>query len=165
MRALLIACVALSACSVQRGVVASPTASPAASPTAIPQTAAYRTECAATVLSSFIDAFDRADAARLAAFFSATDGVHHFEFFYTPETPPYGPDLSHLVETLVSWQAAGERWRLVSVTSGGGPSWHGGVDLAVAVERSWPDRSVTNDGKGALDCAARTIFAFAIGPR
>lgn len=135
---------------------------PTASPIASADTAAFRTECATRVLSSFIDAFNQGDGTALATFFSAT-GPRPFQWFYTPETPPYGPLLSRLPDSFAAWHAAGERWRLTSVKSGEGASWHGGVDFAVTVERMWPDRNVTSEGKGALDCAASTIFVFAIG--
>lgn len=127
------------------------------------QTASFQAECARSVLASFVDAFNRADRARLATFFSASEGDRPFQWFVTPETPPYGPDLLQLGDSLAAWHAAGERWRLVSVQSGDGPSWHGGVDFAVRIERSWSDRSVMNDGKGALDCAACKIFVFGLG--
>ena len=129
----------------------------------IEQTASFRTGCAADVLLDFVDAFDRGDASRLATFFSATEGSHGFEWFVTAETPPYGPLLSELADRFATWHAAHERWRVVSVKSGVGPSWHGGVDFEMTIERSWPDRSVTETGKGALDCKARKIFVFVLG--
>ena len=165
MRALASLVLLLTACAPQAGVSASTAATPAvrtASPIASVDTAAYRTECARRVLSSFIEAFDRGDSAKLASFFSAI-GPRSFQWFVTPETPPYGPDLSRLPDYFAAWHAAGERWRLVSVQSGEGPSWHGGVDVAVAIERTWPDRSVTSEGKGVLDCTTNTIFVFAVG--
>jgi hypothetical protein len=134
----------------------------ASSPLTSEETAAARTECARSVLTSFVDAFNAGDAPRLATFFTPT-GPRAFQWFYTPETPPYGPLLSRLPDYFAAWHAAGESWRLVSLKSGDGPSWHGGVDFAVTVERTWPDRSVTSEGKGALDCTAGTIFVFAIG--
>jgi len=127
------------------------------------RSAAESTECARSVLSSFIDAFNRGDSARLATFFSTTRGVTTFKWFVTPETPAYGPGVSQLPDYFGRWRAAGERWRLVSVNAGASPSWHGGVDFGLEIERSWPDRSVVNPGKGALDCDARTLFVFALG--
>lgn len=161
---LLIALFALS-CSASSGAevaTARPSTVPATT-SAAPQAAASRTACARGVLSSFIDAFNAGDAAALAGFFSANEGRVPFQFFATPETPPYGPDLSHVVTSLVAWHAAGERWRIVELSSGDGPSWHGGVDFQVTVERSWRDRSAVDQGKGALDCEARKIFAFGLG--
>jgi len=126
-------------------------------------TARVRTDCARRVLSAFLDAFNAANTSALASFFSATRGAQPFQWFVTSETPPHGPDITRLPETFAMWHATGQRWRLVSVESGDGPSWHGGVDFAMKVERSWPDRSVTNIGKGALDCSAGTIFVFGLG--
>lgn len=166
MRAFLIPlALVVSACATQppSSAVTSPTP---ASPTVtidIEQTAAFRTACATSVLSSFVAAFNRGDDAQLRTFFSATDGRQPFQWFYTPETPAYGPDLERLGEHLAAWHAAGERWRVVSVQTGDGPSWHGGVDFALKIERVWSDRSEIDEGKGALDCTARKIFAFGIG--
>jgi hypothetical protein len=165
-RPLIAAVLAVAACSTSpdHAFVPSEPVSAALRQTPVVQSASYRTECARDVLSSFIDAFDRGDTAQLNTFFSATDGSLPFQWFYTPETKPYGPDLAHLVEVLAAWHAEGERWRLVSVTSGDGPSWHGGVDFALTITRSWRDHLAVNNGKGALDCSARKIFVLALGP-
>jgi hypothetical protein len=143
-----------------------PTDNLARAPTASLRTedaATYRTECATRVLSDFISSFNRGDSAALTSFFSTTRGTHPFQWFVTSDTPRYGPPLNELANTLAGWHASGQRWRLVSLESGAGPSWHGGVDFELRVERSWPDHVVINTGKGALDCAARTIFVLALG--
>lgn len=160
----LILAVVISACtSPPGGVTPTPTQTLTATSANLEDSAAFRTECATSVLSSFIDAFNRADVSALATFFSATQGVQPYQWFVTPDTPPYGPDLAHLGESFASWHAAGERWRLVSLKSGVGPSWHGGVDFELMIERSWSDRSVVDHGKGAVDCRARKIFVLGIG--
>jgi hypothetical protein len=162
---ILVAAVILVACSATP-VTPPPARTLSSAPTASVRTedaAAYRTECATVVISDFIAAFNSGDNAKLSTFFSSTRGTHPFQWFVTADTPRYGPPLKELTNTFTSWHAAGQRWRLVSLKSGAGPSWHGGVDFELRIERSWPDRSVINTGKGALDCAARTIFVLALG--
>jgi hypothetical protein len=139
----------------------SPTLSPLA--TRVQRSASESTECARSVLSSFIDAFNRGDSAQLATFFSTARGATTFKWFVTPETPAYGPGVLQLPDYFARWRVSGERWRLVGVDAGASPGWHGGVDFAMEIERTWPDRSMVNGGKGALDCDARTIFVFALG--
>ena len=153
----------LAACTSAAVPTSSP--SPIASAAKVPlaRSAAESTECARSVLSSFIDAFNRGDSARLATFFSTTQGATVFKWFVTPETPAFGPGISQLPDYFATWRDSGERWRLAGVEAGASPGWHGGVDFAMTIERSWPDRSVTNFGKGALDCDARKIFVFALG--
>jgi hypothetical protein len=114
-------------------------------------------------LTSFIDAFNRGDSAQLETFFSTTEGVMPFKWFVTPGTPAHGPGMSQLPQYFATWRATGERWRLVKIDAGASPGWHGGVDFAMEIERTWPDRSRVSIGKGALDCDARKIFVFGLG--
>jgi hypothetical protein len=114
-------------------------------------------------LTSFIDAFNRGDSAQLETFFSTTEGVMPFKWFVTPGTPVHGPGMSQLPQYFATWRATGERWRLVKIDAGASPGWHGGVDFAMEIERTWPDRSRVSIGKGALDCDARKIFVFGLG--
>jgi hypothetical protein len=150
----------LAACSSQ----ALPTPAPAPVARApLARSAQESTACARSVLNSFIDAFNRGDSAQLSTFFSRSQGAMTFQWFVTPETPAYGPGIAQLPDYFATWRAAGERWRLVSVDAGASPSWHGGVDFGMEIERTWPDRSVINPGKGALDCDAGKIFVFGLG--
>jgi hypothetical protein len=127
------------------------------------RSAAESTECARSVLGSFIDAFNRGDSAQLSSFFSPSRGVTPFKWFVTPETPAYGPGIAQLPYYFATWRSAGERWRLMIVQASASPGWHGGVDFAMEIERTWPDRSMVNGGKGALDCDAGKIFVFSLG--
>jgi hypothetical protein len=161
MRLCLTLALALAGCTLTVSNLApSPTSSAFVVPVA--RSAAESTECARSLLTSFIDAFNRGDSARLETFFSTTRGRGTFEWFYTPGTPA-GSSISQLSDYFSAWHAAGERWRLVNVSAGASPGWHGGVDFTMEIERAWPDRSTVGLGKGALDCDARTIFVFLLG--
>lgn len=153
----------LAACTSTALPTSSPVLTAAAYKPAVARSAAESTECVRVVLNSFINAFNRGDAAELATFFSRTEGASTFKWFVTPETPAYGPGISQLPDYFATWRAAGERWRLVTVDASASPGWHGGVDFGVEIERAWPDRSVVHPGKGALDCDAHKIFVFALG--
>jgi hypothetical protein len=162
MRLLLTSALALAGCtSTVSDLAPSPIPSTFVAPVA--RSAAESTACARSLLTSFIDAFNRGDSAQLETFFSTTQGAQTFQWFVTPGTPAYGPRMSQLPQYFATWRAAGERWRLVNVDAGASPGWHGGVDFAMEIERAWPDRSLVSIGKGALDCDARTIFVFGLG--
>lgn len=154
---------ALGACASSElpTVAPSPTAQTRATPVA--RSAAESTACARALLTSFIDAFNRGDSAQLMTHFSTNRGAAPFRWFVTPATPAFGPNLAELPSYFATWNAGGERWRLVNVDASASPSWHGGVDFAMEIERALPDRTTFNVGKGALDCDARTIFVFGLG--
>jgi hypothetical protein len=141
---------------------ASPSPTASAARTRLERSAAESTECARSLLSSFIDAFNRGDAAQLPTFFGAAQGAPAFKWFVTPETPAYGPGVAQLPDYFATWHSANQRWRLAFVGAGASPSWDGGVHFAMEIERAWPDRSMVNAGKGALDCDARKIYAFVL---
>jgi hypothetical protein len=159
MRGLLLLVLVLAGCT----SAPLPTSTASTADTRPARSAAESTECAYSLLSSFIDAFNRGDATELTTFFSTTRGTTTFKWFVTPETPAYGPGISQLPHYFATWRSAGERWRVASVEAGASPGWHGGVDFAMEIERTWPDRSTLNGGKGALDCDARKIFVFSLG--
>src|SRR5688572_27936010 len=161
MKGLFLLIVAFAACPPTLPNIAPSTESVVVAPAA--RSAAESTACARSVLSTFIDAFNRGDSAQLATFFSKANGDMAFKWSVTPETPAGGPGAAQLPDYFATWHAAGERWRLVSINAGASPSWHGGVDFGFEIERAWPDRSEINPGKGALDCDARRIFVFAMG--
>jgi hypothetical protein len=163
MKVFLLLTLALGACTSSElpTVAPSPTASTRVTPVA--RSAAESTACARAVLTSFIDAFNGGDSAQLMTHFSTNRGTAPFKWFVTPATAAFGPSLAELPRYFATWNTEGERWRLVNVYAGASPSWHGGVDFAMEIERAWPDRTTLNGGKGALDCDARTIFVFALG--
>jgi hypothetical protein len=161
MRALMLAALLLAACGPKQ-TIDSPKASPL--PTSSAEDSASRTSCARSVLTSFIDAFNSGDAAELATFFTPGAEPRAFQWFYVGGlTPAYGPPLRDLPRYFAEWHAAGERWLLVSVDAGAGPSWHGGIDFGMRVERTHGEASGVFQGKGALECAARRIFVFGLG--
>ena len=131
--------------------------------TLVARSAAESTECARSVLESFIAAFNSGDAARAATFFSTTQGATTFKWFVTPDTPAYGPGIAQLPDYFARWHTAGQRWRLVSVEAGASPDGYGGVGFGMLIERTLSNRSAIHAGKGELDCDARTIFVFGLG--
>jgi hypothetical protein len=65
---------------------------------------------------------------------------------------------------LLEHAAQGERWTVGAVIAGEGPSWHGGVDAEVHVERQLADgRVVKTSGKTALSCIASAIYVLSLG--
>lgn len=131
MKRLVVVALVLAACTSEAIPAFSPSPTASAAKTPVARTAAESTECVRSVLSSLIDAFNRGDSGQLATFFSATQGAMAFQWFVTPETPPYGPGISQLPDYFATWRAAGERWRLVSVEAGASPGGQGGVDFAM----------------------------------
>jgi hypothetical protein len=161
MRALMLAALLLAACGPKQ-TIDSPKVSPP--PTSSAEDAESRTSCARSVLTSFIDAFNRGDGPLLATFFTPGTEPRAFQWFYVGGlTQAYGPTLRDLPNYFAEWHAAGERWRLVSVDAGAGPSWHGGIDFGMQVERTRGEWSGVFQGKGALECAAHRIFVFGLG--
>jgi hypothetical protein len=104
MRLLLTLAFALADCtSTVSNLAPSPTASAFVAPVA--RSAAESTACARSLLTSFIDAFNRGDSAQLETFFSTTEGAMTFKWFVMPETPAYGPGMSQLPQYFATWHA------------------------------------------------------------
>jgi hypothetical protein len=58
----------------------------------------------------------------------------------------------------------GERWTLGVIRAGEGPSWHGGVDAEVHLDRQLADgRVVKTGGKTALSCIGSAIYVLSLG--
>jgi hypothetical protein len=163
MKVIVLLALALAACTSAELPTVPPSPTAPALVTPATRSAAESTACARSVLTTFIDAFNRGDSAQLMTYFKTTHGPRTFKWFYTPGTPAYGPSMTQLPDYFATWHATGERWRIVSLDIVAAPTWHGGVDFTIEIERAWPDRSIRNGGKGALDCDARTIFVFALG--
>lgn len=64
---------------------------------------------------------------------------------------------------LLQLAAQGERWTLGAVLAYEGPSWHGGVDAELYLERRLTDGSVVKmSGKTALSCIGTAIFVLSL---
>jgi hypothetical protein len=74
----------------------------------------------------------------------------------------YTPDGARRIPLRHSEQ--GERWTLVSVRAGDGPSWHGGIDAEVHFERKLANGQVVKTGdKTALSCIGSAIYVLSLG--
>lgn len=74
----------------------------------------------------------------------------------------YTPDGAR--RTLLRHSQLGERWTLVSVRAGDGPSWHGGVDAEVHFARKLANGQVVKTGgKTALSCVGSAIYVLSLG--
>ena len=74
----------------------------------------------------------------------------------------YTPETARLL--LLQHATAGERWTLGAVTAYAGPSWHGGVDAELHLERQSPSGAVVKtSGKTALSCTASAIYVLSLG--
>lgn len=132
-----------------------------------PVEARLRTACATRVLTELADAINARDAAALGRIVASGPSSNHtfqwvsitaggiHETAYTPERAR---------RMLLDRAASGERWTLGGVTASEGPSWHGGVDAWLRLERQSADARVARmSGKTALSCLSSTIFVLGLG--
>ena len=127
-----------------------------------------RTGCAAQLIDSLAAAVNGGDRGTLERLFRNSEGEHPFRWVSMPLTAGYWTtyEMPEAVDTLVGRHAAGERWRVVSVHSGPGPTWHGGVDFTLRLTRTAPDlaaSSLSASGKGAGSCASARIYVLSLG--
>ena len=165
--------VLLSACSSRLGVSASATPSPTAALTE-PLDVASRTACATRVLTALASAINASDANALEALIgpSRTHGFEWVSISSSTEVGPaqhsnspsevaYSPDKAR--QMLLAHAEKGERWTIVSVHASDGPSWHGGIDASVELDRELPGREVLKTkGKTALSCVGSVIFVLSL---
>lgn len=145
-----------------------PVASPPA-PTPGEWSAQARTTCATALVRTLVEAVNLGDRSALERTFRPGEAEHPFQWVSMPQ--PSGHWVSYgapgAVATLLERQRAGERWELVWLTSGSGPSWHGGVDFSVRLTRTAPDLAAsmtgTGIGKGAGSCASGRIYVLSLG--
>ncbi len=143
-------------------------AAPRPSPTPKDWSAEARTACATAIVRGLVEAMNSAGQAGIEHIFREVGGEHPFQWVSMPLPSGHwvSYDASGAVETLLGRSAGGERWEVLSVTSGGGPSWHGGVDFAVRLTRTAPDLPggrLTATGKGAGSCSSDRIYVLSLG--
>ena len=178
--AILVLCVG---CSASPASVSSPStidSSAKPSQSATPTEAADakgRTACATRVLEELIRAFNSGDTLALERTIGAgplaTQSFQWVSMSTSSEFGPTlrGPGLNEVEYTpegarriLLRHSAQGERWTLVAVRAGDGPSWHGGVDAEVHVERKLANgQIVKTGGKTALSCVGSVIYVLSLG--
>lgn len=154
------------------------TASPSASaPLSEPIDAGLRTACATRVLTMLVDAINSRDEVALGQIIvSGPSSSQAFQWVSMSTSSEFGPTLRgpgvHEVDytpvgarrILLRHAAEGERWTLGAVRAGDGPSWHGGVDAEVHLERQTTDgRVVKTSGKTALSCLGSAIYVLSLG--
>ena len=119
----------------------------------------------AALVVRFFDAFNRGDADELSHFFGAS-----FVRYAVADKGDVGGAPPTSVESLLTYFAERHKRReslqLVTIDVAG-PAWHGGVDLSYALLRRADDLVPAGPkaifGKGSIDCATRTIIAWAMG--
>lgn len=139
--------------------------------------AAARTACARRVLEELISAINSGDALALERTIGAGPlATQGFQWVSLSTSSEYGPalrgpgvnEVDYAPEgarriLLHHWER-GERWTLVSVRAGVGPSWHGGVDAEIHIERRLADGQVVKSGgKTALSCSGRVVYVLSLG--
>ena len=136
-----------------------------------------RTACATRVLTVLVDAMNARDEMAIGRIIgpgpSLTQAFQWVSMSSSSEVGPtqrgpgvnevdYSPEGARRI--LVQHAAQGERWTLGAVIAGEGPSWHGGVDAEVHLERRLADgRVVKTGGKTALSCIGSAIYVLSLG--
>lgn len=143
-------------------------ATPRPSPIPAEWSAGDQTGCATALIRTLVEAMNNGERASFEHLFRDVGGEHPFQWVSMPL--PSGHWVSYAapgaVETLLRRNSAGERWEVLSITSGGGRSWHGGVDFALRVTRTAPDLPggrLTATGKGAGSCSSDRIYVLSLG--
>ena len=139
--------------------------------------ASVRTACAVRVLDELVRAFNSGDTPALERTIGPGPlGTQSFQWVSLSTSSEFGPTLqgTGLNEVdytpdgarriLLRHSQQGERWTLVSVRAGDGPSWHGGVDAEVHFERKLANGQVVKTGgKTALSCVGSAIYVLSLG--
>lgn len=139
--------------------------------------ASVRKACAARVLEELVRALNSGDTLALErAIGSGPLGTQGFQWVSLSTSSEFGPTLQgpgvNEVEytpdgarrILLRRSQQGERWTLVSVRAGDGPTWHGGVDAEVHFDRKLANGQVVKTGgKTALSCVGSAIYVLSLG--
>jgi hypothetical protein len=129
------------------------------------------------VLIALVDAMNTRNEAAVARIIGpGPSGDQAFQWVSMSTSSEYGPTLrgpgintaeftpEGARRLLLQHAAQGARWTVGAVIAGEGPSWHGGVDAEVHLERRLADgRVVTTSGKTALSCIASVIYVLSLG--
>jgi len=158
--------------------IALSSASPSASarPTE-PIDAPSRTGCATRVLNALVEAINTRDEMAMGRLIGPGPSLTQaFQWVSMSTSSEFGPTLrgpgSNEVDytpegarrILLQHAAQGDRWTLGTIRAGEGPSWHGGVDAELHLERQLADgRVVKTGGKTALSCIGSSIYVLSLG--
>ena len=157
-----------------RAAITTPSASP---PPTEPIDPPARTACATRVLAALVDAINTRDETAIGRLIAASPWSSvGFQWVSMSTSSEFGPTLrgpgSNEVDytaegarrLLLRHAAPGEHWTLGTVRASEGPSWHGGVDAEVHLERQFADgRVVKTGGKTALSCIGSAIYVLSVG--
>ena len=168
---LLVALAVLSVnCASAERVISSP--SPSARPTE-PIAAQLRTACATRVLAALVGAINSGDTVALGQLIApGPASTQAFQWVsFSPRSNSIGPGTGETEYTpegarrlLLQHATQGEHWTLGTVIAGDGPSWHGGIDAEIHLERQSTDgRVVKTSGKTALSCLGSAIYVLSLG--
>jgi len=139
--------------------------------------AVVRTTCATRVLEEMVRAINSGDLSALERTIGPGPlGTQGFQWVSMSTSSEFGPTLrgpgvnevDHTPDgarrILLRHSQLGERWTLTSVRAGDGPSWHGGVDAQVHLERKLANGHVVRTaGKTALSCLGSAIYVLSLG--
>lgn len=139
--------------------------------------ASGRTACATRVLTELVRAINSSDTAAVGRTVGPGPlGAQEFQWVSLSTSSEFGPTLrgpgANEVDytpegarrLLLRHAEQGEHWALVSARAGDGPSWHGGIDAEVHLERTMANgRVVKTGGKTALSCLGSTIYVLSLG--
>ena len=142
-----------------------------------PTDATSRSACATRVLTLLVDAINARDVMAIGRVVGpGPSGSQAFQWVSMSTSSEFGPTLrgpgSNEVEysaegarrLLLRHAEQGERWTLATVRAGEGPSWHGGVDAELHLERQLADgRVIKTGGKTALSCIGSAIYVLSLG--
>jgi hypothetical protein len=163
-----------------------PSASPSVSHAAVasvsvppsePIDATSRSACATRVLTLLVDAINARDVMAIGRVIGPGPSLSQaFQWVSMSTSSEAGPNLRSPGANEVDYTAVGarrlllrhaeqgERWTLRVVRAGEGPSWHGGVDAELHLERQLADgRVVKTGGKTALSCIGSAIYVLSLG--
>lgn len=161
----------LAACLICAACTPSPSARVdlSAQPSAVePADAAARTACATTVWQGLIRAFNAGDASALGATIGAGP-LPSQSFQWVSFGDGIGRNTEYTAEgartMLLDRWARGQRLTLLSLESGAGPSWHGGVDASVRLESRRPGLTAPTaiSGKTVVSCLGSRVMVVSIG--
>ena len=146
-------------------------------PPSEPTDATSRSACATRVLTLLVDAINARDVMAIGRVIGPGPSLSQaFQWVSMSTSSEAGPTLrgpgSNEVEysaegarrLLLRHAEQGERWTLATVRAGEGPSWHGGVDAELHLERQLADgRVIKTGGKTALSCIGSAIYVLSLG--
>jgi hypothetical protein len=143
--------------------------SPASTPSLVePADGPTRTACATAVWQGLVRAFNAGDASALAAAIGSGP-ISSQAFQWVSFHDALGRNVEYTAEgarqMLLERSSRGQRLTLLSLESGPGPSWHGGVDASLRLESRAPGLTgpAAIAGKTVVSCLGSRVVVASIG--